>query len=54
MSMGVSVITMGNWTWGNRELFEFIDESKIDKCALDLECVEVCPTGAIEIIPNDR
>ncbi|MCD4826425.1 MAG: TIGR00282 family metallophosphoesterase [Acholeplasmataceae bacterium] len=29
MSLGVSVITMGNWTWGNRELFEFIDESKI-------------------------
>ncbi len=29
MSLGVSAITMGNWTWGNKELFEFIDESKI-------------------------
>ncbi len=31
MSLGVSVITMGgNWTWGgNKELFEFIDESNI-------------------------
>lgn len=29
MSLGVSVITMGNWTWGNKELFEFIDESTI-------------------------
>ena len=29
MSLGVSIITMGNWTWGNKELFEFIDESNI-------------------------
>lgn len=29
MSMGVSMITMGNWTWGNREIFEFIDEANI-------------------------
>ena len=29
MQLGVSVITMGNWTWGNRELFEFIEDSNI-------------------------
>lgn len=29
MSLGVSAITMGNWTWGNYELFEFINDSKI-------------------------
>ncbi len=29
MNLGVSAITMGNWTWGNKELFEFIDESNI-------------------------
>jgi len=29
MSLGVTAITMGNWVWGNKELFEFIDESKV-------------------------
>ena len=29
MELGVAAITMGNWVWGNRELFEFIDESNI-------------------------
>ena len=29
MSMGVSMITMGNWTFGNKELFEFIDDANI-------------------------
>lgn len=28
-----------------------IDASKIGACTLDMECVRVCPTGAIEIIP---
>lgn len=28
-----------------------IDASKIDKCQMDMECVDACPTGAIEIIP---
>jgi pyruvate kinase len=28
-----------------------IDGSKVHLCTLDMECVEVCPTGAIEIIP---
>lgn len=29
-----------------------IDQSKISHCALDMACVEACPTGAIEIIPQ--
>lgn len=29
MSLGVSVITMGNWVWGNKELYEFIDDSNV-------------------------
>lgn len=29
-----------------------IDESKTDNCTLDMECVNQCPTGAIEIIGN--
>ena len=30
----------------------YIDESKIGACTLDMECIRVCPTGAIEIIPS--
>lgn len=30
-----------------------IDHSMVDRCALDMECVELCPTGAIEIIPHN-
>jgi 2',3'-cyclic-nucleotide 2'-phosphodiesterase len=29
MSMGIHMLTMGNWVWGNKELFEFIDGSNI-------------------------
>lgn len=29
-----------------------IDISKIESCTVDMECVRVCPTGAIEIIPK--
>lgn len=29
MSLGVHAITMGNWVWGNKELFEFIEDSNI-------------------------
>jgi pyruvate kinase len=29
-----------------------IDTSKIESCTVDMECVRVCPTGAIEIIPK--
>ncbi len=29
MGLGVSMITMGNWVWGNKEIFEFIEGSNI-------------------------
>ena len=29
-----------------------INKSKADACTLDMECVNKCPTGAIEIIPK--
>jgi 2',3'-cyclic-nucleotide 2'-phosphodiesterase len=29
MSLGVHMCTMGNWVWGHKELFEFIDEANI-------------------------
>ena len=28
-----------------------IDATRVERCTLDMECVRVCPTGAIEIIP---
>jgi pyruvate kinase len=28
-----------------------INEARVSACTLDMECVRVCPTGAIEIIP---
>ena len=30
----------------------YINESKVPDCTLDMECIRVCPTGAIEIIPS--
>ncbi len=29
MTAGVHMITMGNWVWGQKELFDFIDEANI-------------------------
>ena len=29
MMQGVHMITMGNWVWGNKELYEFIDDANI-------------------------
>jgi len=29
-----------------------INPTQINKCALDMQCVEACPTGAIEILPS--
>ncbi|MBN2268811.1 MAG: TIGR00282 family metallophosphoesterase [Acholeplasmataceae bacterium] len=29
MELGIAAVTMGNWVWGNRELFEFIDGSNV-------------------------
>ncbi len=30
-----------------------IDDSRVSECTLDYECIRVCPTGAIEIMPTD-
>ncbi|MBE0700694.1 MAG: TIGR00282 family metallophosphoesterase [Acholeplasmataceae bacterium] len=29
MNEGIALLTMGNWVWGHRELFEFIEDSNI-------------------------
>lgn len=29
MGLGIHAMTMGNWVWGNKELFEFIEDSNI-------------------------
>ncbi|HOI85705.1 MAG TPA: TIGR00282 family metallophosphoesterase [Acholeplasmataceae bacterium] len=29
MGLGIHAVTMGNWVWGNKELFEFIDQSNV-------------------------
>lgn len=29
MTLGVNIITMGNWTWSNNEILDFIDSSNI-------------------------
>lgn len=29
MTAGVHMITMGNWTWGNKELYDFIEDANI-------------------------
>ncbi|MBY0516800.1 MAG: pyruvate kinase [Bacteriovoracaceae bacterium] len=50
----VSVCPHGIWKISddkNRETR--IDESRANRCTLDMECVRVCPTGAIEIIPTE-
>lgn len=32
----------------------YINEAKINDCTMDYECIRVCPTGAIEILPMDN
>jgi pyruvate kinase len=40
------------WSASEENKFETrINSSAVDKCTLDFQCVETCPTGAIEIIP---
>jgi pyruvate kinase len=42
--------------WGlddNGNKNTIINEDKIPHCSLDMECVRVCPTGAIEITPKN-
>jgi pyruvate kinase len=40
------------WTMNPEENYETrVNVVNVNKCKLDLQCVEACPTGAIEIIP---
>ncbi|CAM9917165.1 unnamed protein product [Chrysoparadoxa australica] len=32
----------------------YINEAKIAECTMDYECIRVCPTGAIEILPQNE
>jgi pyruvate kinase len=32
----------------------YINEPRISECTMDYECIRVCPTGAIEILPMDN
>lgn len=40
------------WTTNERQT-TIINEKRVSECTLDYECIRVCPTGAIEIIPTD-
>jgi pyruvate kinase len=49
----VSVCPHEIWTLSkDQEKRTMINASKVKDCAMDMECVRACPTGAIEIIPN--
>jgi len=48
----ITVCPFGIWSTDIESNHETrIDASKVSQCTLDMECVEACPTGAIEIIP---
>jgi pyruvate kinase len=50
----VAICPHGIWAVTNDDKKDTrIDETKVDQCTNDMECVRVCPTGAIEIIPFD-
>ncbi|MFA6692535.1 MAG: TIGR00282 family metallophosphoesterase [Acholeplasmataceae bacterium] len=51
MELGVAAITMGNWVWGNRELFEFIDGSNVVR---PINFREAPGTGSIVINFNGK
>lgn len=40
------------WVMNAETKLTSINQSEIRHCQLDMECIRVCPTGAIEIIPN--
>lgn len=49
----IAVCPFDIWTTSAENHHETrIDVTKVDRCALDMQCVEACPTGAIEIIPH--
>lgn len=50
----VAVCPHGIWTVSKENHNETrVRTERADACTLDMECVRVCPTGAIEIIPSE-
>lgn len=41
------------WKFDSEKRETFIDEKSASKCELDMQCVDKCPTGSIEIISTD-
>ena len=41
------------WKFDENKRETYIDEINAKNCSLDMECVEKCPTGSIEIISTD-
>ena len=51
----INVCPFDIWTTKLEKNFDTrIDASKVHRCTLDMQCVEACPTGAIEIIPKHQ
>jgi pyruvate kinase len=47
----ISICPHDIWTVNKKEQRTIINSNKIGACTLDMQCVNACPTGAIEIIP---
>jgi len=48
----INVCPFDIWTTSPENNMETrINQAKVNKCTMDMACVEACPTGAIEIIP---
>lgn len=48
----VSICPHDIWASNPQTKETHLKKENIGKCAMDMECVRVCPTGAIEIIPS--
>ncbi|MFU8792484.1 MAG: TIGR00282 family metallophosphoesterase [Acholeplasmataceae bacterium] len=51
MSLGIACLTMGNWVWGNKEIFDFIEDSKMIR---PINFVNAPGSGALELQYNDK
>lgn len=47
----ISICPHDIWMTDKKEQRTMVNSQKISDCTLDMQCVQVCPTGAIEIIP---
>lgn len=50
----VSICPHDIWTTDLKTKEVFLNKENVSKCSMDMECVRVCPTGAIEIIPKEE